>query len=341
MKSLPPRIALMGVGFHGFSAVVPALLSMADRLELCAVLEPWETNRARFADAYSGIPVFTTAAELYAIAKPDIVYIATLPHLHAPLALEAFAAGCHVICEKPLAPTVGECANLVEAAEQAGRHLVTMFENRYKTHHRRIREWALSGRLGSIEAVHLQHLWPGPLWDPRRRDLLDASGALDCGIHYLDLARFFVDGGDWAYIHALGRWFDEPHLKFPPHIAIQATLAGGPLVTLEDSMSFRLKNGRRVNDRSMRSSIFIVGTEGTIESQPDNSVKMLLSDGTEETCAADGSTHVEELPWVLDDFLFLLKTGASKTGFLPDGRDGLIAQRIVAEANNQAVARRR
>lgn len=105
-------------------------------------------------------------------------------------------------------------------------------------------------------------------------------------------------------------------------------------------MSFRLKNGRRANDRSMRSSIILVGTEGTIESQPDDSVKLLMADGTEETCAANGSTHVEELPWVLDDFLVLLETGASKTGFLPDGLDGLVAQRIVAEANTQAVARR-
>jgi predicted dehydrogenase len=335
-----PRIALLGVGYHGFHAVRPALLSLSKTYILCAVLEPHAENRARFLAAHPDIPAYTDAAKLYAEARPDLVYIATLPHLHAPLALEALVAGCHVVCEKPLAPTVAECEALVEAAKRADRVLVTMFENRYKSHHRRVREWIAEGRIGRVEAIHLQHFWPGPLYDPRRSDLLNATGSLDCGIHYLDLARFYVKGGNWDRIHAIGRWFDEPQLRLPPHIAIQATLKNGPLVTFEDSMSYRIAYGRRSGDRTPTGSLCVIGTEGIIERSPEGGVRLWDAQDREEFCPPDRSIHEQEIPWVLADLLVRLETGRSETGFLPEGVDGLIAQRIVVEANRQAVESR-
>jgi predicted dehydrogenase len=332
-------IALFGAGTHGLNAVLPALLRLRDRLTVTGIVEPVAENRARAAQAAPNAAVFASPDELFAAQTPDIAYVATLPHLHLPVALQAFAAGCHVVCEKPLAPTVEECETMIAAARAADRQLVTMFENRYLLRNRTVREWAVGGRIGRIEAIHLQHFWPGPLTEPRRTNLLNASGALDCGIHYLDLARYYVNGGDWEDIYAVGQWFDETSLANPPHITITARLKGGPLVTSTESMSYRIAYANRTGDRSGTVSLTLIGTDGIIEDAPGG-VRLHQSDGTDEFSADERMTHVDEIPLVIGDLLTLLETGRAESGFLPSGEDGLFAQRITAEANRQANARR-
>jgi myo-inositol 2-dehydrogenase/D-chiro-inositol 1-dehydrogenase len=114
-------IALFGAGNHGLQAVLPAITRMSDRLRLSAIVEPWAPSAARAQEIAPGATVFAGADELFAAQTPDIVYIATLPKSHTALALRALEAGCHVVCEKPLAPTVDECHTLIVAAQQANR----------------------------------------------------------------------------------------------------------------------------------------------------------------------------------------------------------------------------
>jgi predicted dehydrogenase len=334
-----PTIVLFGAGFHGSHAVLPAILSLRDHLHLSGIVEPNPENREQALRRAPDVPVYPTTDALFAAQSPDIAYVATLPHLHTPLTLQALAAGCHVICEKPLAPTLAECETMITAAEKADRTLVTMFENRYKKHYRQVREWILAGRIGRVEAIHFQHFWPGPVTEPRRTNLLNASGALDCGIHYLDLAQYFVGGSDWENIHALGQWFDEPQLENPPHLSILARLQNGTLVTQSESMSYRITYAKRTGDRSGTSTLTVIGTDGIVESVPEG-MRLHTADATEEFCPEDRSSHSEEIPWVLDDLLVQIQTGKSRTGFLPTGRDGKIAQRITIEANRQAVVTR-
>jgi predicted dehydrogenase len=322
------------------NAVLPALLRLRETLEVTGIVEPVEENRVRAAQAAPEASVFESPESLFATQTPDIAYVATLPHLHLPVALQALAAGCHVVCEKPLAPTVKDCETMIAAARQAGRHLVTMFESRYLMRNRAVRAWATGGRIGRIEAIHLQHFWPGPVNEPRRTNLLNASGALDCGIHYLDLARYFVNGGDWQDIHAVGQWFDEPYLENPPHITITARLQDGPLVTSTESMSYRIEYGKRTGDRSGTSSLNLIGTDGIIESV-SGGVRLHQSDGTEEFQQDERLGHVDEIPLVVSDLLTLIDTGTAASGFLPTGEDGLYAQRITSEANRQANAYRK
>ena len=64
-------------------------------------------------------------------ARPEIVVIATPPILHHAIALRAFAAGAHVLCEKPLAMSRAEAQAMVDAATRAGRVGMTAFNRRF------------------------------------------------------------------------------------------------------------------------------------------------------------------------------------------------------------------
>jgi len=67
------------------------------------------------------IRLYTDYGEMLRKEKPDLVEICTSPDFHAPVAIAALKAGCHVMCEKPMARTWLECLEVCEVVEQTGR----------------------------------------------------------------------------------------------------------------------------------------------------------------------------------------------------------------------------
>src|SRR5687768_11978341 len=68
-----------------------------------------DTGAAKSVAERYGVPrVFSRWEDLIAEARPNVVVIATPPHLHHAIALAAFDAGAHVVCEKPLAMSIAE-----------------------------------------------------------------------------------------------------------------------------------------------------------------------------------------------------------------------------------------
>ncbi|MEM9104306.1 MAG: Gfo/Idh/MocA family oxidoreductase [Pseudomonadota bacterium] len=122
-------VAILGVGIgaqhlEGYRAH-PELFHVAT---LC------DQDRARaeaLAAPLTGCSVVTDIAAVMEDREIDIVDICLPPHLHPPVALEAFAAGKHVICEKPLAGSVVEADALAKAANDAGCLLAPIFQYRY------------------------------------------------------------------------------------------------------------------------------------------------------------------------------------------------------------------
>jgi len=78
-----------------------------------------EKTRAKAAQA--GVPHgLTSLSEAMALPGVELVTVATPPHTHAAIVLEAIAAGKHVVCEKPFARNADEARQMLEAAEAAG-----------------------------------------------------------------------------------------------------------------------------------------------------------------------------------------------------------------------------
>jgi predicted dehydrogenase len=129
-----------------------------------------------------------------ALADPnvDFVHLATPNHLHFPHARAALEAGKNVVCEKPLALTARESAELVQLAADSGSVAATCFNLRYYAQCQAAR--ALD--LGEIRHVHGSYLqdWlalPGDTnWrvEPSFGGELRAVG--DIGSHWLDLVQF-------------------------------------------------------------------------------------------------------------------------------------------------------
>jgi predicted dehydrogenase len=126
----------------------------------------------------------------------DVVHVTSPNHLHHPQAKAILAAGKHVVCEKPLAMTADESAELVRLAAETGLVNATNFNIRYYPLNQHAQELVAGGGLGDVRLVTGRYFQDWLLLDsdwnwrlqPERGGALRAVG--DIGSHWLDLMTF-------------------------------------------------------------------------------------------------------------------------------------------------------
>ena len=183
------------------------------RAELVAVTDLTRSTADAFAERWSGArggiaagtpAVYDTLDELLRAESPDVVLICTPPGVHREQTLAAFAAGAHVIVEKPPAPSLDELDEMRAAAAAADRRLAVVFQQRTGTAAAHVRNLLGSGALGRPLLAVCQTLWyrdeeyfAAP-W--RGRWETEGGGTtLGHGIHQLDLLAFLL--GEWSGVH--------------------------------------------------------------------------------------------------------------------------------------------
>jgi predicted dehydrogenase len=168
-----------------------------------------QRNRAQadaIAHAYGVPDVHERWEDLLEKSKPDIVVIATPPHLHKAIALAAFAQGAHVLCEKPVALTAADAREIVDAAARAQRTAMTNFNWRSPAAFQRFHAMVRDGFLGRLLHVQVRYMF-GRFADPQapstwRMDSSQAGlGTMgDAGVHAIDFVQW--NFGDIARVAA-------------------------------------------------------------------------------------------------------------------------------------------
>lgn len=175
------KAAIIGAGFIAdFHA--SAYRDLKD-VSLEAVCDKDGERAGALAQKY-GCRAFTDSAAMLSQVRPELVSVCVPTYLHLSCVLEALAHGANVLCEKPLALSVSDCVRMRDAAQSAGRVLMTGQVLRFWPGYTDISErLRLMGRPLFIEAKRLQHASRGGWFlDPRR-----GGGALyDLFVHDLD-----------------------------------------------------------------------------------------------------------------------------------------------------------
>ena len=140
---------------------------------------------------------YASFEELLADTEVDAVHLAVPNVLHYRMVKQALAAGKHVMCEKPLAMTSEESAELVELARQSGLKTAVNYNLRFYPINLHVRDMlrAEEGRIFSVTGSYQQD-WLLYDTDYNWRVLADQGGALravsDIGTHWLDLVHFLT-----------------------------------------------------------------------------------------------------------------------------------------------------
>ncbi len=213
------KVAIIGTG--GMAPYHARKFQDVERCELVAVCDIDPGKATAFAEAHGVATVFTDADELLADCDCEAVAIVTPDSSHHQLAMEAVAAGRHVLCEKPLSLDYARAAEMRDAAEAAGVINMVHFTYRNSSAIQKATEMVAAGELGTIRHVHahyhqswlVQDAWgdwrisPGWLW---RLSTGHGSGGVlgDIGIHLVDFASMPL--GSLASVHCRLKTFAKP-----------------------------------------------------------------------------------------------------------------------------------
>ena len=195
-------IGLIGSGFIGrvhalAYRAAPAVFGIeSPRLVALADVDPGaEASATEF-----GFDGFTTDwRELLADDAVDVIDIATPNRFHEAMALESIAAGKHVYCEKPLAPTAEGADRMAAAATDAGVKTMVGFNYLKNPITALARDIIASGEIGEVFGFRSWHfedymLDPDTLVNPWRLDPAEGDGVTsDLGSHAIARARFLVE----------------------------------------------------------------------------------------------------------------------------------------------------
>lgn len=203
---------------------------------------------------YSIDEMLATEKELYVVA------ICTPNGLHAEHTIKALQAGCHVLCEKPMALTVKDCREMIAAAEASGRHLFAVKQNRFNPPVQVLKQLIDEGRLGAIYSVQLTCIWNRNA--DYYKDSWRGTMQLDGGTlftqfsHFIDLLCWMI--GDIKKADArMANYAHQGIIEFEDTGVVLVEFCNGALGTVHYTVNSHAKN--------MEGSLTIVAEKGTVK----------------------------------------------------------------------------
>jgi predicted dehydrogenase len=153
------RVAIVGAGIG--AEHLSGYLALPERFAVAAICD-LDLARARPLGERAGCPVVGDHRAVLADPAIDLVDICLPPHLHFPVAIEALAAGKHVVCEKPLVSSLREADALIAAAARADRRVFPVFQYRYGPGFARLAALQAAGLTGQAQVATLETHWNRP-----------------------------------------------------------------------------------------------------------------------------------------------------------------------------------
>jgi predicted dehydrogenase len=234
MSKIRVGVVGLGIGRHhiaGYQAHPEA--------EVVSIADLDEARLQEIGDQYGIANRYATLTDMLAAQALDVVSVATPNKFHMPLTVEALEAGCHVLCEKPMALSAAEGRQMLAAAERAGRRLMINFSYRFNEQSQALKEQVEAGELGEI--YFGRTVWHRRRGMPRfggwfgQRALSGGGPLIDLGVHRLDLALWLMGYPKPAWV--MGGAYN--------HIATALALAQGVEYDVEDMAvaMIRFENG--------------------------------------------------------------------------------------------------
>jgi predicted dehydrogenase len=148
------KLGIIGLGNMGASHVKSVFTGLVPEMELVAAADRLPARREWAAEYLpKDFPIFSEGSELIKSSLVDAVLIAVPHYQHPPLAIEAFNAKLHVMCEKPAGVYLKQVREMIKAAEASNQVFAMMFNQRTNCYYRKMYDMIHSGELGAIKRV--------------------------------------------------------------------------------------------------------------------------------------------------------------------------------------------
>jgi predicted dehydrogenase len=304
-----------------------SLIDLTDRAEVRHAASRSEARTKAFASRF---PFPTTTDIKSAIADPAVeaVLVLTPPNAHLEVAERCFAAGKHVLVEKPLEVSLDRAERLVALARQAGRTLGVVLQHRFRPASLRLREVVASGALGTVETASMAVPWwrPQNYYDEPGRGTLrrDGGGVLMTqAIHTLDLFRSLV--GVSEVVAAQATRTSMHRMETEDYASALVRLGKGAPGTITATTTAYPGGPERIEITGSRGTAALIGGR----------LQVAFLDGGQEVVEAEGSTgsgaNIMDFPHdahraLIADFLDAVRQGRDPQ---VTGEEALATQRLI------------
>jgi predicted dehydrogenase len=280
------RWGVLGVANIAVKKVIPAM----QQGELCEIvaIASRDAERAKQAAGQLHIPkAFGSYEAMLADPSIDAIYNPLPNHLHVPWSIKAAEAGKHVLCEKPIALSAQESAQLIAARDKMRVKIGEAFMVRTHPQWLRARELVRSGAIGELRAI--VSIFSYFNRDPKNvRNIAEigGGGVYDIGCYPITMARFLFEREPVRVSAALER---DPEMHTDRLCSAQLDFAPGQAVFM---CSTQLVPFQRMQ---------VMGTKGRIDMEipynipPDRPSRIFVDDGSE---LGGRSARAEEFPAV-------------------------------------------
>lgn len=198
------RSCVLGIGLVGCGVIANAHLnaySLIPQVKVFAVCDVVESSARKTARAFGVDTVYLNYDELLKDERIDVVDICVPAQLHKEFTIRALEAGKHVFCEKPIAASLAEADEVIEAQRRLNRNVFIGQSGRYLPLVLKARRLISEGSLGRVLAVRVAHRFDNPFekWalNPEQGKYYWEKGGgpiIDSGVHGADLCNWLIGG---------------------------------------------------------------------------------------------------------------------------------------------------
>jgi predicted dehydrogenase len=205
--------------------------------------------------------IFSSIEELFKNKKGiDVAVICTPNGLHAVHSIISLQAGCHVLCEKPMAINSPDCLVMIGEAKKAGKHLFVVKQNRFNPPVVAVKKLLDEKKLGAIYSIQLncfwnrdasyyENSWKGTL-------MLDGGTLFTQFSHFIDLLYWMI--GDVKHVKTFKKNFAHQNIiEFEDTGVVILEFENGVMGTINYTVNSFQKN--------MEGSLTIFGEKGTVK----------------------------------------------------------------------------
>ena len=306
------RIAIIGFGRMGRKHLEELQRNaMWEVVYICDISEQRKEEATRLAP---GVKYTSDEDEIFNDPTVDAVSLCTLADQRARHIEKAVRSGKHIIAEKPIAFTLEDEQKVVELTEHATvQSTVNMYlQNAWYT--RVMKEFVQSGEIGELAIIRVCHMTPG--LSPGEGHEFEGPSFHDCGMHYVNIARWFA-GSEFSTGHAQAvRMWDY---KDPWWLQCHGTFKNGIVYDITQGFVYGQLSAVQTHNSYME----LIGTKGFVRMHHDFKTAVVEKHGVTVTESIERPYGDKNIDRLYEQTAWAIRHGDSSR--LPSFRDSVIA----------------
>ncbi len=226
------RVGIAGLGRSGWDIHARLLEPLGEQFQVVAVVDADPARREEAIERFD-CQAYDQYSALLADPAVELVVVSLPNFLHADAAIDALAAGKHVVCEKPMATSLADADRMVAAAAGSDKVLTIFQQRRYNPDFVKVKEIIDSGILGRIVQIRLYATNFSRRWDWQTLQKFGGGSLNNTGPHFLDMALQLFGPAEPQVLCSLDRALTLGDAD--DHVKVLLKAEGAPAIDLEIS----------------------------------------------------------------------------------------------------------